>query len=60
MRDICENVWARRTLRDLDAEPIVASIGFKWFSEDHKLHYSGPVSVHEPLRGEPLMNANRR
>ena len=37
-----ENVWATQTLRDLDAEPIVASIGFKWFSEDHKLHYSGP------------------
>jgi hypothetical protein len=42
MRDIYENVWARQTLRDLDAEPIVASIGFKWFAEDHKLHYSGP------------------
>jgi hypothetical protein len=42
MRDIYENVWARQTLRDLDAEPLVASIGFKWFSEDHKLHYSGP------------------
>ncbi len=42
MRDVYENVWARQTLRDLDGEPIVASIGFQWFSEDHKLHYSGP------------------
>ncbi len=42
MREIYENVWATQTLRDLSAEPIVASIGFKWFSEDHKLHYSGP------------------
>jgi hypothetical protein len=42
MRDIYENVWARQTLRDLDGEPIVASIGFEWFSADHKLHYSGP------------------
>jgi len=23
-------------------QPIVASIGFEWFSPDHKLHYSGP------------------
>jgi len=42
MRDIYENVWATQTLRGLDVEPIVASIGFRWFSEDHKLHYSGP------------------
>jgi hypothetical protein len=42
MRDTYENVWARQTLRDLSVEPIVASIGFKWFSEDHRLHYSGP------------------
>jgi len=42
LRDVYENVWARQTLRDLDGEPIVASIGFKWFSADHKLHYSGP------------------
>ena len=44
MRDIYENVWATQTLRDLEVEPIVASIGFKWFSEDHKLHYSGPAN----------------
>jgi hypothetical protein len=42
MRDIYENVWATQTLRDLGGEAIVASIGFDWFSADHKLHYSGP------------------
>jgi hypothetical protein len=49
MRDIYENVWATQTLRDLPQEPIVASIGFdwypqnrKWYSQDYKLHYSGP------------------
>lgn len=42
MRDTYENVWATQSLRDMEVEPIVASIGFKWFSEDHKLHYSGP------------------
>ena len=42
MRDIYENVWATQTLRDLAGEPIVASVGFDWFSFDHKLHYSGP------------------
>jgi hypothetical protein len=42
MRDIYENVWARQTLRELDGEPLVASIGFQWFSHGHKLHYSGP------------------
>lgn len=42
MRDIYENVWATQTLRDLVGEPIVASIGFEWFSHDHKMHYSGP------------------
>jgi hypothetical protein len=42
MRELYENVWARQTLRDLDGETIVASIGFDWFSDDHKLHYSGP------------------
>ncbi|MCG8309050.1 MAG: hypothetical protein MI975_16780 [Cytophagales bacterium] len=48
MRDVYENVWPTRTLRDIDgegivrAENIVASIAFDWFSEDHKMHYSGP------------------
>jgi beta-galactosidase len=42
MRDIYENVWATQTLRDLGGEAIVASIGFDWFSADHKMHYSGP------------------
>lgn len=42
MRDVYENVCATQSLRDMEVEPIVASIGFKWFSEDHKLHYSGP------------------
>ena len=26
----------------IEGEAIVASIGFKWFSPDHTLHYSGP------------------
>jgi hypothetical protein len=42
MRDLYENVWAMQSLRDLAVEPIVASIGFQWFSGEHKLHYSGP------------------
>ena len=42
MRDVYENVWARQTLRDLGGEALVASIGFNWFSHEHKLHYSGP------------------
>ena len=42
MREIYENVWATQTLRELDCKPIVASIGYNWFSHDHKLHYSGP------------------
>ncbi len=42
MRDLYQNVWATRTLRDLDGEAIVASIGFDWFSPDHALQYLGP------------------
>lgn len=48
MRDIYENVWPRTTLRDLrgsSAEEVVAigaSMGFDWFSVEHKMHYSGP------------------
>lgn len=48
MRNTYENVWPELTLRDLEIngsqniEPIVASIGFDWFSEGHKMHYSGP------------------
>ncbi len=42
MREAYENVWATQTLRDLPGKPIVASIGFEWFSRDHKLQYSGP------------------
>ncbi|MEM6803812.1 MAG: sugar-binding domain-containing protein [Bacteroidota bacterium] len=48
MRDIYENVWARKTLRDLSGksgEEIIslgASMGFDWFSKEHKMHYSGP------------------
>ncbi len=42
MRDIYENVWAGQTLLGLDVEPVVASIGYEWFSWDHELHYSGP------------------
>jgi hypothetical protein len=42
MREIYENVWATQTLRNLEGEAIVASIGFEWFSREHKLQYSGP------------------
>lgn len=48
MRDIYENVWARKTLRNLKSredtaiETVVGSMGFDWFSRDHKMHYSGP------------------
>lgn len=48
MRDIYENVWARKTLRNLKSmedtaiETVVGSMGFDWFSREHKMHYSGP------------------
>lgn len=48
MRDIYENVWARKTLRNLQGkgdtaiETVVGSMGFDWFSREHKMHYSGP------------------
>lgn len=48
MRNEYENVWPDRTLRDIEIEgnphiqTIVASVGFDWFSREHKLHYSGP------------------
>jgi hypothetical protein len=48
MRDEYENVWATNTLRDLKVngkmvgESVVGSIGFDWFSRDHKMQYSGP------------------
>ncbi|NET35689.1 MAG: hypothetical protein F6K19_27300 [Cyanothece sp. SIO1E1] len=48
MRDVYENVWARKTLRDLKGqegqavETVVGSMGFDWFSRGHKMHYSGP------------------
>lgn len=48
MRNEYENIWPTNTLRELksreggEVEPLVASIGFDWFSKDHKLHYSGP------------------
>jgi len=48
MSDFYENIWTSNTLRDLEGEaiqehtPVVASIGFDWFSSDHKMHYSGP------------------
>lgn len=48
MRDIYENVWARKTLRNLKSkddtaiETVVGSMGFDWFSRGHKMHYSGP------------------
>ena len=48
MRDLYENVWATHTLRNIQFEgsqdyaTIVGSIGFDWFSKEHKMHYSGP------------------
>ena len=50
MRNEYENIWPTMTLRDMvvDGNPhiknIVASIGFDWFSKEHKLQYSGPGS----------------
>ena len=48
MNDTYENIWPTSTLRNLEINgvtsinPIVASIGFDWFSPSHKMHYSGP------------------
>ena len=48
MRNVYENVWPMITLRDLKSkddtkiETLVGSIGFDWFSVDHKMNYSGP------------------
>ncbi|MEM8889646.1 MAG: sugar-binding domain-containing protein [Bacteroidota bacterium] len=48
MKDIYENVWARNTLRELkiegsqEVQTLVGSMGFDWFSQEHKMHYSGP------------------
>ena len=36
------NVWAESTLIDLGGEVIVGSVGFEWFSSEHKLGYLGP------------------
>jgi beta-galactosidase len=48
MRNVYENVWPTHTLRNLTCtgdtpfETVVASIGFDWFSDGHKMQYSGP------------------
>ena len=48
MRNVYENIWPMDTLRDLtgtddmEFKTLVASIGFDWFSEGHKMQYSGP------------------
>jgi beta-galactosidase len=48
MRNVYENIWPTNTLRDLTGagdtkfKTLVASIGFDWFSEGHKMQYSGP------------------
>jgi beta-galactosidase len=47
MRDLYENIWASNTLLEIknvdgDLKPIVATVGFDWFSADHEMHYSGP------------------
>jgi len=44
------NVWAVNTLSEIQGgeagspETVVASLGFDWFSRNHKMHYSGPGS----------------
>jgi hypothetical protein len=43
MRELYENVYPIKTIRNLEeGDPLVASIGFTWFSWEHKLHYAGP------------------
>jgi beta-galactosidase len=48
MRNVYKNVWPTHTLRNLTStgdtpfETVVASIGFDWFSDGHKMQYSGP------------------
>ena len=48
MREVYENVWAMKGLRSVkpegggEVQTIVGSIGFDWFSREHKMHYSGP------------------
>ena len=48
MNDTYQNIWPTSTLRNLEIDgvtsinPIVASIGFDWFSPEHKMHYLGP------------------
>lgn len=48
MRNVYENVWPKTTLRDLkgpkdgNIETLVGTVAYDWFSEDHKLNYSGP------------------
>jgi len=48
MRNVYENIWPMDTLRnlkvvdDIEFETLVASVGFDWFSEGHKMQYSGP------------------
>jgi len=50
MDDLYENVWAFNTLINIrgeetgTVESVVASIGYDWFSSNHKMHYSGPGS----------------
>ncbi len=48
MREAYENVWATTTLRNIESEnkekpeTLVGVVAFDWFSETHKMHYSGP------------------
>jgi hypothetical protein len=48
MRETYENVWATKTLRDIEymgedeIETVVGVVAFDWFSHGHKMHYSGP------------------
>ena len=42
MREVYENVWPWMSIMNIGGESLAASIGFDWFSGDHKMHYSGP------------------
>lgn len=42
MREAYENIWPQVSLMNLGGETLAASIGFDWFSRQHKMHYSGP------------------
>ena len=42
MREAYENVWPQVSIMNLEGDTIAGSIGFDWFSAEHKMHYAGP------------------